>query len=72
VPSDRSGDFKLQLVQVRVKSGLFEQGLVITAFSQTILSVNAENERALSLYEQEGFRLAEPVVCYGYKLTPSD
>lgn len=42
------------------------------SFSQTILSVNAENERALSLYEQEGFRLAEPVVCYGYKLTPSD
>lgn len=38
------------------------------SFSQTILSVNAENERALSLYEQEGFRLVKAVVCYEYKL----
>jgi mycothiol synthase len=42
------------------------------SFSQTILSVNAENERAVSLYEQEGFRQVEAVVCYGYKLSPSN
>ena len=37
-------------------------------FHQTVLSVNAENERAKSLYIQEGFREVEAVACYGYNL----
>lgn len=41
------------------------------SFSRTILSVNAENERAKSLYIQEGFRQVEAAVCFGYKLNPT-
>jgi mycothiol synthase len=37
-------------------------------YSQTVLSVNAENERAKSLYIQEGFREIEAVACYAYSL----
>lgn len=41
------------------------------SFTQTILSVNADNEGAKSLYIQEGFRQVEAAVCYGYQLTPA-
>ncbi|WP_102026252.1 GNAT family N-acetyltransferase [Salirhabdus sp. Marseille-P4669] len=37
-------------------------------YKQTILSVNAENEHAKSLYIQEGFKQVEAVACYGYTL----
>ncbi|MDT8717544.1 GNAT family N-acetyltransferase [Clostridium sp. 19966] len=36
--------------------------------SRTLLSVNAENDRAKRLYLQEGFKEAEAVVCYKYDL----
>jgi mycothiol synthase len=35
-------------------------------YKRTILSVNGENERAQSLYIQEGFKQVEAVVCYQY------
>lgn len=38
------------------------------AYKRTLLSVNAENERAKALYIQEGFRQVEAVVCYRYDL----
>lgn len=37
-------------------------------FNRTILCVNAENDRAKSLYLQEGFKQVEAVVCYKYVL----
>lgn len=37
-------------------------------YSRTILCVNAENERAKSLYIQEGFRQVEAVVSYKYEI----
>lgn len=37
-------------------------------YDRTILCVNAENERAKSLYIQEGFKQVEAVVCYKYDL----
>lgn len=37
-------------------------------YCRTILSVNAENARAKSLYIQEGFKEAEAVVCYKYNI----
>jgi mycothiol synthase len=37
-------------------------------FNRTILCVNAENDRAKSLYIQEGFKQVEAVVCYKYDL----
>jgi mycothiol synthase len=37
-------------------------------YSRTILCVNAENERAKSLYLQEGFNEVEAVVCYKYDM----
>lgn len=36
------------------------------SYKKTILCVNAENERAKSLYTQEGFKQVEAVVCYSY------
>lgn len=36
------------------------------AYKRVVLSVNAENERAKSLYLQEGFKQEEAVVCYRY------
>ncbi len=38
------------------------------AYAKTYLSVNADNEKAKSLYIQEGFRQAEAVVCYYYEV----
>ncbi|MHB1392920.1 MAG: GNAT family N-acetyltransferase [Clostridia bacterium] len=38
------------------------------SYERTILSVNAENERAKALYLQEGFKQVEAVVCYKYDL----
>lgn len=38
------------------------------SYASTILSVNGENERAKTLYLQEGFRQVEAVVCYAYRL----
>lgn len=38
------------------------------SYDRTILCVNADNERAKSLYLREGFKEAEAVVCYGYDL----
>ena len=38
------------------------------SYERTILSVNAENERAKALYIQEGFKQVEAVVCYKYDL----
>lgn len=35
-------------------------------YSKAILSVNGENERAKTLYEQEGFSQVEGVTCYKY------
>lgn len=37
-------------------------------FKRTILCVNDENDRAKSLYLQEGFKQVEAVVCYKYDL----
>ncbi|HYE08572.1 MAG TPA: GNAT family N-acetyltransferase [Patescibacteria group bacterium] len=37
-------------------------------YHRTILCVNAENDRAKSLYVQEGFKQVEAVVCYKYDL----
>lgn len=37
-------------------------------YKSTVLSVNAENERAKALYIQEGFEEAEAVACYKYDL----
>lgn len=37
-------------------------------YKKTVLSVNAENERAKALYIQEGFEEADAVVCYKYDL----
>lgn len=37
-------------------------------YSRTILCVNEENERAKSLYLQEGFNQVEAVVCYKYDI----
>jgi len=37
-------------------------------FKRTILCVNDENDRAKSLYIQEGFKQVEAVVCYKYDL----
>lgn len=36
------------------------------SYKRVVLSVNAENERAKSLYLQEGFKQEEAVVCYRY------
>jgi mycothiol synthase len=38
------------------------------SYKRTILCVNAENERAKALYNQEGFRQVEAVACYVYNL----
>jgi mycothiol synthase len=38
------------------------------SYDKTILCVNAENERAKDLYQQEGFKQVEAVVCYKYDL----
>lgn len=38
------------------------------SYARTILSVNGENERAKTLYLQEGFRQVEAVACYAYRL----
>lgn len=38
------------------------------SYDRTILSVNAENERAKSLYVQEGFKQVEAVICYEYRV----
>jgi mycothiol synthase len=38
------------------------------SYQRTYLSVNAENDRALALYLQEGFKKAEGVTCYEYHL----
>lgn len=38
-------------------------------YDRTILCVNAENERAKTLYIQEGFKQVEGAVCYKYDLT---
>lgn len=40
----------------------------VNSYNRTILSVNAENERAISLYLQEGFEEAEAYTCYKYEL----
>lgn len=40
------------------------------SFSRTILCVNADNEKAKSLYLQEGFNQIEAVVCYYYEIAP--
>lgn len=37
-------------------------------FKRTILCVNGDNDRAKSLYLQEGFKQVESVVCYKYNL----
>ncbi|WHT49539.1 GNAT family N-acetyltransferase [Sporosarcina thermotolerans] len=37
---------------------------------KTVLSANAENERAVNLYTKEGFKKEESVVCYNYKVQP--
>ena len=37
-------------------------------YKRTILCVNAENERAQSLYLQEGFKQVEAVVCYKFNI----
>lgn len=41
------------------------------SYDRTILCVNADNERAKSLYIQEGFKQVEAVTCYTYNLTTS-
>ena len=38
-------------------------------FKSTVLSVNADNERALALYLDEGYKVKHSVVCYQYLLT---
>lgn len=38
------------------------------SYKRTVLSVNGENERALALYIQEGFKEEEAVICYKYDL----
>ncbi len=38
------------------------------AYEKTLLSVNAENERAKALYIDEGFKQVEATVCYKYDL----
>ena len=38
------------------------------SYDKTILCVNAENERAKELYQQEGFKQVEAVACYKYNL----
>ncbi|MTI69270.1 MAG: GNAT family N-acetyltransferase [Firmicutes bacterium] len=38
------------------------------SYKKTILCVNAENERAKTLYTQEGFKQVEGVICYKYNL----
>lgn len=38
------------------------------SYDRTVLCVNAENERAKSLYIQEGFEQIEAVVCYRYDI----
>ncbi len=38
------------------------------SYDRAILCVNAENERAKSLYIQEGFEQIEAVICYEYKV----
>lgn len=42
------------------------------SYERTILSVNGENDRAISLYLQEGFREAEAFTCYKYELIKSN
>ncbi|WP_342429620.1 GNAT family N-acetyltransferase [Neobacillus sp. FSL H8-0543] len=42
------------------------------SYNRSILSVNGENERAKSLYLQEGFQEVEGFVCYEYLLKGSD
>jgi mycothiol synthase len=42
------------------------------SFGQTILCVNAENERAKALYIQEGFKQVEAAVCYRYDLPTAE
>ncbi len=37
-------------------------------YSRTVLCVNAENDRAKALYEQEGFKQVEAVACYKYDI----
>jgi mycothiol synthase len=39
-----------------------------SGYGQAGLCVNAENERAASLYLQEGFKKAETVICFRYDL----
>ncbi|QUI23065.1 GNAT family N-acetyltransferase [Vallitalea pronyensis] len=39
------------------------------SYTRTTLCVNAENERAKSLYIQEGFKQVEAVACFHYDLT---
>jgi mycothiol synthase len=39
------------------------------SYNRTVLCVNADNERAKSLYLQEGFQQVEAVTCYNYDLT---
>ena len=39
-----------------------------TAYTRSILCVNADNNRAKALYLQEGFKQVEAVVCYKYDL----
>jgi mycothiol synthase len=41
------------------------------SYDRTILCVNADNERAKSLYIQEGFNQVEAVACYSYDLNTS-
>lgn len=38
------------------------------SYQRAILCVNADNERAKSLYLQEGFHQVEAVACYQYQL----
>lgn len=41
-------------------------------YSQVILCVNAENDRAKALYLSEGFREADAAVCFVYRLNEQD
>ncbi|WP_162920095.1 GNAT family N-acetyltransferase [Paenisporosarcina cavernae] len=43
-----------------------EQFAYDKGYTQVVLSVNGENERAKRLYEQEGFQQIEGVACYTY------
>ena len=41
-------------------------------YRRTILSVNGENEKAIALYVQEGFKQVEAVTCYKYTLNKNN